>query len=53
LHQSGLRRQRRQVLAFIDYFNRTMAKPFKWDLPGQATMCMSEFITGQISAGVY
>ena len=21
---------RKQVLAFIDYFNRTMAKPFKW-----------------------
>jgi hypothetical protein len=21
---------RNQVLAFIDYFNRTMAKPFKW-----------------------
>jgi hypothetical protein len=21
---------RTQVLAFIDYFNRTMAKPFKW-----------------------
>jgi transposase len=25
-----------QVLAFIDYFNRTMAKPFKWTYQGKA-----------------
>ena len=23
-----------QVLAFIDYYNRTMAKPFKWTYQG-------------------
>jgi hypothetical protein len=23
------------VLAFIDYFNRTMAKPFKWTYQGK------------------
>jgi transposase len=27
---------RAQVLAFIDYFNRTMAKPFKWTYQGKA-----------------
>ncbi len=26
---------RQRVLAFIDYFNRTMAKPFKWTYAGQ------------------
>ena len=26
---------RRQVLDFIDYFNRTMAKPFKWTYQGK------------------
>jgi len=26
---------RRQVLAFIEYFNRTMAKPFKWTYQGK------------------
>ena len=26
---------RTQVLAFIDYFNRTMAKPFKWTYQGK------------------
>jgi transposase len=25
----------RQILAFIDYFNRTMAKPFKWTYKGR------------------
>jgi transposase len=25
-----------QVLAFIDYYNRTMAKPFKWTYQGKA-----------------
>jgi putative transposase len=26
---------RERVLAFIDYFNRTMAKPFKWTYTGR------------------
>ena len=26
---------RNQVLAFIAYFNRTMAKPFKWTYQGK------------------
>ncbi len=26
---------RAKVLAFIDYFNRTMAKPFKWTFTGK------------------
>jgi len=26
---------RDQVLGFIDYFNRTMAKPFKWTYQGK------------------
>jgi hypothetical protein len=25
-----------RVLAFIDYYNRTMAKPFKWTSQGKA-----------------
>jgi hypothetical protein len=25
-----------KVLAFVDYFNRTMAKPFKWTYKGKA-----------------
>ncbi len=24
-----------QILAFIEYFNRTMAKPFKWTYKGR------------------
>ena len=27
---------RNKVLAFIEYFNRTMAKPFKWTFKGKA-----------------
>ena len=27
---------RKKVLAFIDYFNRTMAKPFRWTYTGKA-----------------
>lgn len=27
---------RRKVLAFIEYYNRTMAKPFKWTFEGKA-----------------
>ena len=26
---------RERILAFIDYFNRTMAKPFKWTYTGR------------------
>ncbi|HEY9901123.1 MAG TPA: IS630 family transposase, partial [Candidatus Sericytochromatia bacterium] len=25
-----------RILEFIDYFNRTMAKPFKWTYKGKA-----------------
>ena len=28
-----------KVLAFIAYFNRTMAKPFKWTFQGKALRC--------------
>jgi hypothetical protein len=27
-----------KALAFIDYYNRTMAKPFKWTFQGKALM---------------
>jgi hypothetical protein len=27
---------RAKVMAFIDYYNRTMAKPFKWTYQGKA-----------------
>jgi len=27
---------KRKVLAFIEYYNRTMAKPFKWTYKGRA-----------------
>ena len=27
-----------KVLAFVEYFNRTMAKPFKWTNKGKALM---------------
>ncbi len=30
-----------KVLSFLDYYNRTMAKPFKWNLPGQASRVKS------------
>jgi len=30
---------RHKVLAFIAYFNRTMAKPFKWTFQGKALCC--------------
>jgi hypothetical protein len=26
---------RAQILAFIDYYNRTMARPFKWTFQGK------------------
>lgn len=33
---SSIKDLRRKVLAFIEYFNRTMAKPFKWTYQGKA-----------------
>lgn len=30
---------RKRILAFIDYFNRTMAKPFKWTFSGRPLVC--------------
>lgn len=30
---------RQRILAFIDYFNRTMAKPFKWTYKGRPLVC--------------
>jgi hypothetical protein len=27
---------KRKILAFIEYYNRTMAKPFKWTYQGKA-----------------
>jgi transposase len=35
-HFSSTHDLKAQVLAFIDYFNRTMAKPFKWTYEGKA-----------------
>lgn len=32
---SSLEDLRQQILAFIDYFNKTMAKPFKWTYAGR------------------
>jgi putative transposase len=26
---------KKKILAFVDYFNRTMAKPFKWNYTGK------------------
>jgi hypothetical protein len=33
---SSVKELKRKVLAFIDYYNRTMAKPFKWTYQGKA-----------------
>ena len=30
---------RQRILAFIDYFNKTMAKPFKWTYAGRPLAC--------------
>jgi hypothetical protein len=30
---------RERVLAFIDYFDKTMAKPFKWTYKGRPLAC--------------
>ena len=35
-HFTSIHDLKAQVLAFIDYFNRTMAKPFKWTYQGKA-----------------
>ena len=32
----GVEDLKRKVLAFIEYYNRTMAKPFKWTYQGKA-----------------
>ena len=32
---SSVKELRERILAFIDYFNRTMAKPFKWTYAGR------------------
>ena len=33
---TSVKELKRKVLAFIDYYNRTMAKPFKWTYQGKA-----------------
>jgi transposase len=33
---TSIQELKRKVLAFIDYYNRTMAKPFKWTYQGKA-----------------
>jgi transposase len=33
---TSLEHLKAKVLAFIEYFNRTMAKPFKWTYKGKA-----------------
>jgi hypothetical protein len=33
---SSVKELKRKVLAFIEYYNRTMAKPFKWTYQGKA-----------------
>jgi len=33
---TSVKELKRQVLAFIEYYNRTMAKPFKWTYQGKA-----------------
>jgi hypothetical protein len=32
---------RQRILAFIDYFNKTMAKPFKWTSAGRPLVAYS------------
>jgi hypothetical protein len=45
---------RTQVLAFIDYFNQTMAKPFKWTYQSKPPCCVPDpSIAGQFKAGLY
>ena len=33
---TSVKELKRKVLAFIEYYNRTMAKPFKWTYQGKA-----------------
>jgi hypothetical protein len=33
---TSVKELKRKVLAFIDYYNSTMAKPFKWTYQGKA-----------------
>ena len=33
--RTGVEQLNKRVLAFIDYFNKTMAKPFKWTYTGR------------------
>jgi hypothetical protein len=33
---TSIQELKRKVLAFIEYYNRTMAKPFKWTYQGKA-----------------
>jgi putative transposase len=33
---ASIKELKRKVLAFIEYYNRTMAKPFKWTYQGKA-----------------
>jgi ribosomal protein S15P/S13E len=33
---TSLQDLKRKILAFIEYYNRTMAKPFKWTYQGKA-----------------
>ena len=35
-HFTSTSELKRKVLAFIEYYNRTMAKPFKWTYQGKA-----------------
>ena len=35
---ASLETLRERLLAFIDYFNRTMAKPFRWTYTGRPLM---------------
>jgi hypothetical protein len=44
---------RTQVLAFIDYFHRTMAKPFKWTYQEKSHSMPDLLISGHIAAGLY
>jgi len=33
---TSVKELKRKVLAFIEYYNRTMAKPFRWTYQGKA-----------------
>lgn len=40
---------KRKVLAFIEYYNRTMAKPFKWTYQGKA---LAALLPAHLRSGV-